>query len=315
MSIQQKVYDTIAEPPEGYRLGAWVNFGILFLIAFNVIVGIFETVESLHKNYEAFFYYVEFFSVIIFSIEYVLKLWSCTVSERYQGSIKGRIRFMLDPMSIIDLLAILPFYLSALIVLDLRFVRILRLFRLFRLFRSGKLAKSFTTLINVIHSKKEELSISILILLLVLVFSSSVMYLVEHHVENTQFTSVPAAMWWGMMTITTIGYGDMYPVTTLGKVIGSFVGFLGICVFALPVGILGAGFSEYMEKKDQNIDDNQAPDDQSIDQPTTENHVTSQGVPHQHSSAHQSIEQDTHHTSQTCPQCGYTLPPTTDTQS
>ena len=254
MSFKRKVYETVAEPPEGYRVGEWVTVGILFLIAFNVLVGIFETVESLNKNYHSFFYYVELVSVIVFSIEYALRLWSCTADPKYQGMIKGRIKFMFNPMSVIDLLAILPFYLSAFFVLDLRFVRILRLFRLFRLFRSGKLATSFNTLIHVVKSKKEELGISLIILILVLVFSSSVMYLVEHKEANTQFTSVPAAMWWGMMTITTIGYGDMYPITALGKVIGSFVGFLGICVFALPVGILGAGFSEYMEKQDHDQD-------------------------------------------------------------
>lgn len=249
MSLKLRVYETVAEPPEGYRLGELVTGGILILIAVNVIVGVFETVQSLHQAYFNFFYYFEAFSVVTFTVEYLLRLWSCTAVERYQGAIKGRIKLTVSPMALIDLAAILPFYLSAVMKVDLRFVRILRLFRLFRLFRSGRLAESFRTLAAVVKAKKEELGLSLLVVMLVLVMSSSIMYLVEHEQPKTQFTSVPASMWWGVMTITTIGYGDMYPVTPLGRVIASFVGFLGICCFALPVGILGAGFAEYMDQK------------------------------------------------------------------
>jgi voltage-gated potassium channel len=249
MSLKLRVYETIADPPEGYRLGELVTGGILVLIAVNVLVGVFETVKSLHQAYFNFFFYFEAFSVITFTVEYLLRFWSCTAVERYQGAIKGRLKLTISPMALIDLAAILPFYLSAVMKVDLRFVRILRLFRLFRLFRSGRLAESFRTLAAVVKNKKEELGLSLLVVTLVLILSSSVMFLVEHEQPKTQFTSVPASMWWGVMTITTIGYGDMYPVTPLGRVIASFVGFLGICCFALPVGILGAGFAEYMDQK------------------------------------------------------------------
>ncbi len=248
MSLKKRIYELIAEPPPGDKFARFVNGSILALIAINVVVGIIETVEPIEKAYTEFFYYFEFISVMIFSVEYVLRLWSCTVDERYRGFFSGRFRMAMTPMAIIDLLAVLPFYLATFMAVDLRFVRILRLVRLFRLFRAGRLASAFRLLAKVIKSKREELGLCILILLLVLIFSSSVMYLLEGQEPNTQFTSVPATMWWGMMTITTIGYGDMYPVTAIGRIFGSVVGFLGICVFALPVGVLASGFSDELER-------------------------------------------------------------------
>ena len=249
-SFKKRVYEIVAEPPPGDKVGETVNLAILVLIGVNVFVGIFETISALERQYSAFFYWFEFVSVVIFTVEYVLRIWSCNAVEKYKGFIKGRIKLALTPMALVDFVAIAPFYLALLLTaVDLRFVRVLRLFRLFRLFRAGKLADSFGTLVMVVRSKKEELGISLLVLMLILVLSSSMMFLVEHNEPDTLFTSVPATMWWGMMTITTIGYGDMYPVTTLGRILGSIVGFMGICVFALPVGILGSGFNEVVEQK------------------------------------------------------------------
>ena len=248
-NLKRRIYETVMEPPEGYLLGEAVTSGILALIAINVIVGMFETVQPLHDAHPQFFYWVELISVGVFTVEYVLRVSSCTADPKYANSFRGRIKFILSPMAIIDLLAIAPFYLSAFFPVDLRFIRILRLFRLLRLFRASNLADSFEDLVVVVRSKQKELGISTAMLLLVVVVSANMMYLVEHTEPNSLFTSVPTSMWWAMMTITTIGYGDMYPTTDLGRVIGSFVGFLGICVFALPVGILGSGFTDYMKAK------------------------------------------------------------------
>jgi voltage-gated potassium channel len=246
--IKKRTYELIVEPPADDKIAQGVNNAILLLIAFNVVVFVLESVAPLRESYQGFFYYFEFVSVVIFSIEYLLRIWCCTHSENYREPIRGRLRMMGTPMALIDIIAILPFYLAAL-GFDLRFVRILRLVRLIRLFRSGRLAQAFSLLVVVVSDKKEELGISVLVLILVLTFSSSVMWYIECNEPGTQFTSVPATMWWGMMTITTIGYGDMYPMTAAGRVFGSFVGFLGICVFALPVGILGAGFADEIRSR------------------------------------------------------------------
>lgn len=251
-ALKSRIYQILSNPPEGDRFGKTIHIGILLLITANVSIGMVETVPSYRKAYASFFYWFEFISVVIFSIEYVLRIWSCTAVPKYEGFFRGRWKQMTSPMSIVDLLAILPFYLQMLVPgLDLRFVRVLRLLRLFRLFRFGRIATAFRTLGRVIHNKKEELFISLLVMLLVLIVSSNLMYLAEHNVKNTPFTSVPATMWWGMITITTIGYGDMVPVTTMGRAIGMVVAFLGVCVFALPVAILGSGFMEELERKEK----------------------------------------------------------------
>ncbi|WP_372370215.1 ion transporter [Candidatus Uabimicrobium sp. HlEnr_7] len=246
--MKKRIYQILSDPPKGDIVGNTISIGILLLIAVNVFVGILETVPELNKNHSAFFFNFELVSVIIFSIEYILRVWACTSQPQYQGMIKGRLKQMGTPMAIVDILAILPFYLEILLngLIDLRFIRILRLFRLFRIFRVGKLAEAFQMLGHVLYNKREHLLISFAIVIIVTILAANLMYLVEHE-ANPAFSSVPAALWWAIITITTIGYGDMFPITVWGRIIGGGIGFLGICVFALPVGILGAGFVECVE--------------------------------------------------------------------
>lgn len=252
-AVRNRIYEIIAEPPEGDRLGNFVTGAILVLIAVNVTLGILETVDALNSRFASFFYWFEVFSVIIFTIEYVLRLWSCTSQEAFRHPIRGRMNMATQPMSVIDVLAIAPFYLQFLLPsgMDLRFIRVLRLFRLFRLFRMASLAAAINTVCNVFKRKKEQLAIAVFVLLMVVLFSASLMYLAEGNQPGTKFTSIPQSMWWAMITVTTIGYGDMYPETPIGQVIGAVIGFVGVCVFALPVAILGAGFIEELEKEEE----------------------------------------------------------------
>jgi voltage-gated potassium channel len=253
MTKKERIYEILSDPPEGDVLGNTISISILVLIAVNVFIGILETVPSLYENHEDFFYYFELFSVVVFSVEYLLRLWSCTSHPDFKNPIKGRLKLMGKPMSIIDLLAIMPFYIQILLPtgIDLRFVRALRLFRLFRIFRVGKVAESFKMLSNVVMNNREPLFISLGIVIIMAILSANVMYLVESG-HNEAFKSVPDALWWAIITITTIGYGDVYPITVAGKIIGALIGFLGICIFALPVGIIGAGFVHEIEQRNRN---------------------------------------------------------------
>jgi voltage-gated potassium channel len=145
-------------------------------------------------------------------------------------------------------MAILPFYLPMIITLDLRFIRAVRLFRLVRIFKMGRYSESLRLLENVFKEKKEALLITIFMVFILLVIASSLMYFVENEAQPEVFSSILKAMWWGVATLTTVGYGDIYPVTLIGKILGGAIAILGIGMFALPAGILGSGFVEQIQR-------------------------------------------------------------------
>lgn len=229
-----------------------INVFIITLIILNVLAVMLETVPSLHDEaYEQeFFRYFDLVSVIIFTIEYVLRVWSSNHEEKYKHSIKGRLKYMLSAGALIDLLAILPFYLHAIIGLDLRVLRMLRLMRFFRLFRLTAYMKSAQMIINVFKSRVNELLLSLVLVIFLIIFSSCALYFAEHNhpVNKELFTSIPATIWWSVVTLTTTGYGDMYPMTTLGKMMAGVIMLTGVAFFALPAGIITAGFLEEFRK-------------------------------------------------------------------
>jgi voltage-gated potassium channel len=194
------------------------------------------------------FFIIDPVSVIIFTVEYILRLWVCTLNPEYSHPIKGRRRFMVTPFAIIDLLAIVPFYLPFLIHVDLRFLRILRLFRILRILKLGRYSDAVTTFRSIIFWKKEELLVALSLLFIALVLVSSVMYYAEHEAQPELYSSIPAAMWWALVTLATVGYGDVYPVTFLGKMMSGVAIIIGVCIFALPTAIFAAGFIEEIEK-------------------------------------------------------------------
>ena len=153
-----------------------------------------------------------------------------------------------SPMAIIDLLAILPFYLPFFLALDLRFLRVLRLFRLFRLFKLARYSSALGMIYRATVKNKEILVSAFVILVMLLIISSSLMYHVEYEAQPGAFDSIPSTMWWSIATLTTVGYGDIYPITPLGKFLGAFIAILGIAMFAIPTGVLATGFMEEMQK-------------------------------------------------------------------
>jgi voltage-gated potassium channel len=229
-----------------------INVFIIVLIILNVTAVMLETVKHIHDKYKTFFHYFDLVSVIIFSIEYVLRVWSCNHEVKYKHSFKGRLKYMLSPGALIDLLAILPFYLHAIIGFDLRVLRMLRLMRFLRLFRLTAYMKSAQMITNIFKKRVNELGLSLVLVLFLIIISSSVMYFAEHSYptpETSKFTSIPATIWWAVVTLTTTGYGDMYPLTTLGKTMGGVIMLMGVAFFALPAGIIMAGFLEEFRKK------------------------------------------------------------------
>ena len=182
----------------------------------------------------------------MFTIEYFLRLWTAVEDPRYARPVVGRLRYAVTPFALVDLLAILPFYLVKYTTLDLRFIRAIRLMRLFRVAKLGRYCESLYTLKRVIYEAREELVITFAALFVLLMVASGVMYFVENPAQPDKFSSIPATMWWAASALTTVGYGDLYPITPLGKIVGSFAAILGVGLFGLPAGILAAGFIEQL---------------------------------------------------------------------
>jgi len=223
---------------------------IISLISVNVLVVIIETEESVLDEYGYLFTPFEVFSIIVFTAEYAGRIIVCKLNPKFQNSKYARIRILFTPMMLVDLAAILPFFLPF-VVTDVRFIRIIRLLRLFRLFKLARYSDPMQTLGDVFKSKAGDLAVAFFILFIVLIFASSLMYYAEHEAQPDVFSSIPASMWWGVITLTTIGYGDTYPITTAGKIIGSGVAILGIAVYAIPTGIMASAFTEELHKKRQ----------------------------------------------------------------
>ena len=243
--FKRKVFDTLE-----IGIDDPVDIFLVVLIILNVITVILGTVESLYIRYQAFFDIFEVFSVIVFTVEYSLRIWSCTSSKEFSRPIMGRLKYASKPLLIIDLFAILPFYLPVLLPVDLRFLRILRIFRVLRVLKLERYFVALKTVAKVIKNKSAEIISTFIVIFIMLVIVASLMY----YIEPQTFDNIPQAMWWGIVTLTTVGYGDIYPVTVPGQVIGAILALLGIGLFGLPAGILAAGFIEEIQKKRNDIE-------------------------------------------------------------
>lgn len=222
-----------------------INVFIIVLIILNVIAVIVETVKPIHEKYEDFFHYFDMVSVTIFSIEYVLRVWSSNHEEKYKHSVWGRLKYMLSPGALIDLIAIIPSFLHAFIGLDLRVLRMMRLLRIFRLFRLTAYTKPARMIANVFRKRANELALSFILAIFLIIIASCIIYFAEHlypSEETSLFKSIPTTLWWAVVTLTTTGYGDMYPLTALGKTMAGIIMLTGVAFFALPAGIITAGF-------------------------------------------------------------------------
>lgn len=247
LEIKKQVFEIIDENDTKNIQGRLFNIFIMAFIFINTVAIILETVENISVQYAYFLWIFEIISVAIFTIEYILRLWTCNINDKFKNSVKGRIKFAITPFALIDLIAILPFYL-VFIPFDLRFIRALRLIRLFRLLKIGRYSKALKTFGIVFKEKKEELCITIFSVSIILIVASSMMYIVENEAQPDVFSSIPASMWWGVITLTTVGYGDVYPITTIGKLLGGIIALLGVGMVALPAGILASGFADIIQK-------------------------------------------------------------------
>jgi len=251
--IRKRIFEII-EPADKKDIHSKIfDVSIIAIIIINIISVILESFESIRINYNNELYYIELFSIIIFTIEYLLRIITSDLLYHNSKKIKSIIKYSKSPMAVIDLLAIMPFFLPMIIPLDLRILRVLRLTRLFRVFKVNRYTKSLQLIGRVLKRKKEELLITLFVTFLMLLLSSSIMYLLETDEQPNNFPNIIASFWWAIATLTTVGYGDVYPVTVIGKVLSGIIALLGIGLVALPTGIISSGFIEELSNSKDNI--------------------------------------------------------------
>jgi voltage-gated potassium channel len=219
------------------------DLAIRGLIALNVLAVILETVPVVEEGWRDWLRAFDLLSVIIFTVEYILRLWSAVEDSAFPRPVAGRLRYASTPLLLIDLMAILPFYMP-LAGLDLRILRGVRLFRLFRILKLARYSEALRTLGRVFARKRAELTLTLAAVGFLLLLASALMYYAESGAQPDKFSSIPAAMWWGVVTLTTLGYGDVYPVTPMGRALGGVFAVIAILLIALPTAILGASFTE-----------------------------------------------------------------------
>lgn len=243
--MRQYFYNLLEKSDSG-SLARLVSLLLMLLIMSNVVAVILASDGVIYSELQLFFDRFEMFSIVVFSMEYLFRVWVCVEDPRYQSSVAGRLKYMVSPMAIVDLIAVMPFYLGMFFTIDTRFLRVLRLFRLFKLSRHFS---AMAVLLTVIKNEMATLLSAIFILLVLIVLASACMFLVEHDVQPEAFGTIPRAMWWASITLTTVGYGDVVPVTVAGRILGAFITILGVGMAALPAGIIASGFTRELNKR------------------------------------------------------------------
>ncbi|MCP2731348.1 ion transporter [Limnofasciculus baicalensis] len=247
-SLKQYIFEIIEGSNKDNWVGQVFDSFILVLIVLNLVTFSLETVHSVWIEYKEVLTAFDIISVFVFTFEYSLRVWSCTVNPKFRHPVWGRLRFIFTPLLLIDLSAILPFYLP-LFFPDIRFARSIRLFRFFRLLKLTRYSDSLKIIFTVFLIKKEELIITFFVWFLLLFSGSSLMYFAEHEAQAKAFPDIPTAMWWGVVTLTTVGYGDIYPITPMGRILAGILAVLGVGILALPTGIIASGFYDELQGK------------------------------------------------------------------
>lgn len=247
-ALRQKTY-RLLEPTAWPKKGlSPVNLFLVILIFVAVVGAVIETEPLIVDGRQWLFDDLELAIGVIFLVEYVARVWIAVDNPRFQSSRFPRLRYMRSPIAIIDLLAVLPtlFAFGGASSLLLRFFRVLRMLRLAKL---GRTSKAWQHIREAIYERRYEFALILGLLLVTILVSASLLYLAEAEAQPDKFGSIPRALWWAIVTLTTVGYGDAYPVTALGRFLAGLIAITGVTVIALPTGIFAASFSEGMERR------------------------------------------------------------------
>ena len=231
-SIRHRTYELL-EPDETGNdpLSRGLDVALMTLILLNVVAVVLSTVHSIRSAVPNFFTLFDRISVLIFAVEYVLRAWCCVENPRYARPIVGRLRYLVTPLALVDLVAIVPLFLP-MVGADFKSVRALRLLRMLRVFKFSRYSRGVHVMLEVLKKRKEELVAALGMLVTLLIVASTVVYYAEREAQPQEFSSIPVSMWWGIATLTTVGYGDIAPVTMLGRIFGSLVAVGGLLLVA-----------------------------------------------------------------------------------
>jgi len=245
--MRQRLYAMLEPSARSGQGLSLFNRIIIGVILFASVVAILETEAALQGVFSEAFWTIELLIVIVFSFEYVARLYAAGEDPRYVGFV-GRLRYMVSVWSIIDLLAIIPFIVTA-GAGNTFVIRILKLLRLLRLARLGRFSRSWLFLSDAIYARRFELILSVTVALVIMLISSAFLYLFEARTQPDAFGSIPRAFWWSIATLTTVGYGDVTPMTLLGKIFAGMTAIAGVGLVAMPAGILASAFTDALEKQ------------------------------------------------------------------
>jgi len=250
VTLRRRVYYLIEASHPDHAGSRVFDIVMVALIIANVLAVILETVPDLTAGRQRAFLMFDRISVAVFTAEYLARLWVAVEHPPVarHGAFLGRLRFAMGPYLLIDLLAIAPFYLS--LVMPAADLRVLRIFRLLRMLKLARYSPGLNTLMRVLAEERRALGAALIVMLGLLVVCSTIVFHLEHAVQPDKFASIPHAMWWGVATLTTVGYGDVVPVTALGKIVGGAMMIFGLGMFAIPIGIIASAFSRDIHQRD-----------------------------------------------------------------
>lgn len=245
-TVKQRVF-RIVQPSDGYWPSRLFDIGIMTLILCSVL-SVFAETFSLTSRMAHILVGIELFSCFVFSIEYALRVWTADLLFPGIPPWKARLRFVCSGLALVDLISILPLWLPMFFAGHLLGLRVIRLVRLLRIFKLNRYVEALSAIGEVFREKSRELIASGLFVFLLLLLSSLLMYHAEHRAQPEQFRNAFSGLWWAVATLTTVGYGDIYPVTALGRILGAVIAILGIGMVAIPTGILSSGFIAHFSK-------------------------------------------------------------------
>lgn len=236
VAARQYLFHILHRPTPTSLAGRYVNYFLTLVILVNCLAVALETVPAIYQPHQSLFYWLEAVSTGLFVVEYLARIWVCVEQTRFSRPVAGRIRYALNPLPVLDLIVIATYWAPV----DLRFLRIFRLSRLLRVLNLDEFDRSLQAVSKAIGRRRHLLVVAVAAMLTVAYCFAALLYMVEHTVQPDKFSSIPETLWWAIVTLTTIGYGDMTPITPLGKFLAGGIAIVGIGVFALPSAIVTA---------------------------------------------------------------------------